>query len=309
MKRRALRRGAWAAVITLAVCIGGGLYLTRDPLPHFLERRSALASATPSAPIVEGDYVLTPVTLVATSGLTVDIAVRRAIADSATTVPLAVVLGGHLAGADAARMLGDTRGVAVAAVSYPFTGDPRPGAATFLREIPKIRGAFLDTPPALLIALDYLVTLPNVDTTRVDAIGVSLGAPFTVIAGALDKRYSRVWVIHGSGGSYAPLEMNMRRTIGFAPLRWLAAGLANVIIAGPRLDPVHWVGQVSPRPFMMVNAEDDERMPRAQVDELFRGAREPKELIWMSGGHVHGDVETITRLVEIVMGRVRRDDP
>lgn len=309
MKRRALRWVAWTAAVALAVCIGGGLYLTRDPRPHFLERRSSLASATPSAAVVDGEYVLTPVKLVATSGLTVDIAVRRAIADSGVRVPLAVVLGGHLAGADAARMLGNTRGVAVAAVSYPFTGDPRPGAATFLREIPKIRGAFLDTPPALMLALDYLMGLPNVDTTRVEAIGVSLGAPFTAIAGALDTRYSRVWVIHGSGGSYAPLEMNMRRTIGFAPLRWLAAGIANVIIAGPRLDPVHWVGQISPRTFMMVNAQDDERMPRAKVDELFRAAWEPKELIWMSGGHVHGDVETITRLVEIVMTRVRRDGP
>jgi len=28
-------------------------------------------------------------------------------------------------------------------------------------------------------------------------------------------------------------------------------------------------------------------------------------MIWMPGKHVHGDVETITRLVDIVMARVR----
>jgi hypothetical protein len=60
---------------------------------------------------------------------------------------------------------------------------------------------------------------------------------------------------------------------------------------------------------MMVNASADERMPRAQVDELFRSAGQPKEMIWMSGGHVHGDVATITRLVDIVMARVREVGP
>jgi hypothetical protein len=55
----------------------------------------------------------------------------------------------------------------------------------------------------------------------------------------------------------------------------------------------------------MVNASSDERMPRAKVEDLYRSAGEPKEQIWMSGGHVHGDSATITRLVDIVMSRVR----
>ena len=206
-------------------------------------------------------------------------------------------------------MLGDTRGVLVAAVSYPFDGDVRPAATTFLREIPKIRGAFLDTPPALMLTLDYLLRLPGVDTTRVEGIGVSLGAPFAVVAGALDPRFTRVWAIHGSGGSYAPLEMNMRRTIHFAPVRIAAAAIADVIIAGPRLDPSRWVDRIAPRTFMMVNATADERMPHAQVEELFLSARAPKEQIQMSGGHVHGDSATITRLVHIVMSRVREATP
>lgn len=59
----------------------------------------------------------------------------------------------------------------------------------------------------------------------------------------------------------------------------------------------------------MVSASDDERMPRAQVQELFRSAREPKEQIWMSGAHVHGDSATIARLVGIVMRHVREAPP
>jgi dienelactone hydrolase len=250
-------------------------------------------------------YEVRRVRVTATSGLAVELTIRRAPDDSAGPLPLVSILGGHYTGRDAVRLLGDTRGTVVAALSYPFEGDPRPHAATFVREIPLIRKAFLDTPPSIMLALDYLLRRPDVDRSRVEAVGVSLGAPFVTIAGALDPRITRVWVLHGSGGSFAPLEMNMRRTIGFAPLRWVAAGVANVIIAGPRLAPERWVADIAPRPFVMVSAEGDERLPRHAVERLFHAAREPKEMIWMPGEHIHADEATIGRLTEIVLERVR----
>jgi hypothetical protein len=194
-------------------------------------------------------------------------------------------------------------------LSYPFSGDRQPNSLTFVREIPRIRRAFLDTPPAIMLALDYLLARDYVDTSRVEGAGVSLGAPFVSIAGALDKRFTRIWAIHGSGGSYRPLEQNMRQTISFAPLRYIAASIANVIIAGPRLDPVHWAPRIAPRPFIMVNADADERLPRSTIEALYRSAREPKELIWLPGGHVRADSATLNRLVEIVMQRMLHDTP
>ena len=296
-----------ALVVGLALVAIGSAYLVRDPLPRFLERRSALAAVSEGQLSLDRGYDLQVVRITATSGLAVDLTLRRSPADSGRRLPLVVVLGGHHTGRNAVRLLGDTRGTVVAALSYPFTGDPRPDAVTFLRDIPKIRAAFLDTPPALMLALDYLLRRDDVDTTQVEAVGVSLGAPFVCIAGALDPRYTRVWVMHGSGGSFAPLEMNMRRTIPFAPLRVLAAGVANVILAGPRLAPEQWVGRIAPRPFIMVSAEGDERLPRDAVDALYRNAREPKEAIWMPGSHVHADSATVRKLSDIVLEHVRRD--
>jgi len=305
MAARANRTGrrllAGIAVATSVALVGATAWLLRDPRARFVERHSSVARAVVGAAAVEEGFELTPVRVEATSGLAVDLAVRRAVADRARTLPLVVILGGHYTGRDAARMLGDTRGVVAAAVSYPFTGDPRPDAGTFLREIPQIRAAFLDTPPALMLALDYLLQLPGVDRSRVELVGVSLGAPFASVAGALDSRFTRVWAVHGSGGSYAPLEMSMRRTIGFAPLRAVAAAAASVIVAGPRLAPERWVPEIAPRPFVMVNATGDERLPRASVDALYRSAREPKRIIWMDGGHVHRDAATIQRLVGVVL--------
>jgi hypothetical protein len=300
-KKRKVLILAATFVVGLAVFV---VFLLRDPRPRFEERRSSLASVVESQPVIDGASSFQDVTLTATSGLQVRLNVRRQVGDSGRVLPGVVILGGHVTGAAAAKLVGEAPGIAVAAMSYPFTGNPKPGTATFLREIPKIRAAFLDTPPALMLVMDYLHRRGDVDTNRIEAVGVSLGAPFVTIAGALDSRFSRVWALHGSGGSYAPLESSMRRTISFGPLRAVAATIANVLISGPRLAPERWAAQISPRPFIMVNATDDERLPRASVEALYAGAAEPKELIWMSGRHIHADAETIQRLVGIVKARV-----
>ena len=301
-----LAQRRWVGALTVLTAMGAaGAYLLRDPEPQFLARRSALARVITGTPYLDRGYELQQVRLTATSGLSVELTLRRAPGDTGR-LPLVVILGGHHTGRDAVRLLDDTRGTLVAAMSYPFTGDPRPDAATFLREIPAIRAAFLDTPPAIMLSLDYLLGRTDVDRCRVEAVGVSLGAPFVTIAGALDQRLTRVWVLHGSGGSFAPLEMNMRRTIRFAPVRYFAAALANVIIDGPRLAAERWVPRIAPRPFVMVSAEGDERLPRASVEALYRSAREPKELIWMPGRHIHADTSTVRQLAAIVLARTRR---
>jgi hypothetical protein len=298
------RRVLVAAALGVAVLVAFTAYLLRDPRPRFLERRSGIASIVESPPFVEGTSVFQDVRITATSGLAVNINVRRELADSGRILPSVMILGGHVTGAAAARLVGPTPGIAVAAVSYPFTGNPKPGTATFLREIPQIRGAFLDTPPALMLVMDYLHRRADVDSSRIEAVGVSLGAPFVTIAGALDPRFTRVWALHGSGGSYAPLEASMRRTIGFAPARMLAATIANVIIAGPRLAPEKWASEIAPREFIMVNAKDDERLPLESVEALYQAAAQPKELIWTEGKHIRADAETIHRLVGIVRARI-----
>jgi dienelactone hydrolase len=295
------------ALTTILLLVGIGLYLTRDPRPHYAARRSRLAEVEAGAQVIEGGYVLQPVRLRASSGLSVDITVKRAIADSGRTLPVVLVLGGHRTGRDAVRLVGPTAGTMVAGMSYPYAGDPRPEKLTFLRDIPKIRQAFLDTPPAAMLALDYLLARPDADISRVEAVGVSLGAPFVVAAGALDHRVTRVWAMHGSGGSYAPLEMAMRRTIGIAPLRWVAAAISNVIIDGPWLAPERWVASISPRAYVQINTRDDERLPRKYMERLFATAREPKEMIWVEGAHIRSDTAVVRPLVRLVLNRLGVD--
>lgn len=304
MKRRIL---LGLTVIVVLVLVAGVTYLMRDPVPRFLERRSAIAGVTPGTPVLAGESSIQPVRLSATSGLTVEIAVRRHRADTVTgqRLPLVVILDGNVTAPEAARLVGEKPGVIIATLAYPFTGDPLPRSLALFGQIPAIRNGIHDTPPAIMLALDYLLRQPGVDPNRVEAVGVSLGAPFITIAGALDRRVTRVWAIHGYAGSRAQLSARMRSALPSDPLRRAAAAVADGIIGGPRLAPEKWVSRIAPRRFIMINARDDDRMPREAVDALYQSAADPKEMIWMPGGRVRPGSLTLQQLIDIVVARVR----
>lgn len=308
--RRRLRLTGVVALVVLTTAIAASLWLTRDPEPRMLERRSGLAGVTEGPVVREGNHELRDVRLRAESGIDVDLTIKRRIADPSTKRrrPVAIVLGGHRTARSAVNFIPDAGEMIVAALSYPYAGEPRPDALEFVRDIPNIRQAFLDTPPAIMLALDYLLAQPDVDPGWVELVGVSLGGPFVTIAAALDERVSRVWVVHGSAGSYGPLEVSMRREIPVPGLRHAAAALSALII-NPRMAPEKWAHRVAPRPFVMVNARDDERMPRKLVERLFESANEPKSIVWLPGGHVRSSAAVLRPLVDTVVAMMAREPP
>lgn len=299
----------WIVIALAVVLVASGIAvqaLLRDPRPRFQERRSHLVDARREVPeLVNGHWIQT-VHLTAASGLEVGVSIKWPADDAvpASPRPLLLLLGGHRTGRDAVNLIGDTRGTVVAAVSYPFSGNARVKGLEVIPEIPAIRRALLDTPPALMLALDHLLTRPDVDPAAVEMVGVSLGAPFVCIAGALDPRVARVWSVHGAGDPRTLLDHNLKRHISFAPLRSLVATAAHLLI-GPQLDPERWVGGIAPRPFVMINAEEDERLPRATVERLYDHALAPREITWMPGPHVlPRRAELVQALVDAVLARV-----
>jgi pimeloyl-ACP methyl ester carboxylesterase len=52
--------------------------------------------------------------------------------------------------------------------------------------------------------------------------------------------------------------------------------------------PLDDVGKIAPRPFFMIHAERDQRMPMSDTEALFAAAGEPKE-IWIAPGADHGE--------------------
>ena len=70
----------------------------------------------------------------------------------------------------------------VAAIEYPYHGAPNPKGLAVVREVPAIRRAILDTPPAILLALDYLLAQRDVDSARVKLRHRSAPVPARVAA-------------------------------------------------------------------------------------------------------------------------------
>lgn len=304
-----LHIGAAAVALLVLVSAVGVIRLRRDLEPGIQARRGFVDSVEVSEEVRTEGFLQYLVTLRSTSGLEVDLGIKRPVdrdrAAERRPRPLAILIGGHETGRDAIDLVQDTRGVAVAALSYPYHGPGKPKGLAFLRAVPAIQRGIRDTPAALLLALDWLAGEPWVDPRRIDLVGVSLGAPFACVAGALDPRFVRVWSLHGAGNPRLLIEHSLRRKVSFDPFRAMAASIVSLLAYGERLAPERWVARIAPRPFLMVNASDDERLPREAVLALYESAREPKELLWTEGKHVGpGNADAITSLVDLVLARM-----
>ncbi len=303
MSRRSVRIAA-AGIVLLA--IAAAAWLLRNPEPVFAARTGPLVRADTLAIRRDGGMLEQELALTSATGLRVHVAVRRpspAPGDTARRM-LFLLLGGQERGRGAAALVADTRGTVVASFDYPYDGDHRAKGLAVVAQVPAIRRALYDSPPAVTLALDYLLSRPDVDLARVELVGASFGASFATIAAARDPRVTRLWIAHGGGKPLAMINAGLEREIPVAPLRWPVAGLATLLASGPRFAAERWVGRVSPRPVVMLNALEDERIPRASVEALWNAAREPKLQVWLPGRHMQGNRQEVLRaLIDTVMAR------
>ena len=312
-RRLALRAVlAAAALALLLIALGVAVALApvmRDPSERFLERKGTIASAEETGAWTLGDTLLKEVTVTSSTGLAVDFSVRVPPEALAGPRPLVVILAGQGTGRDAARYSADSRGVVVAALSYPYRRDLPRGLWNLLAEVPAMQRAVLDTGPAVLLATDWLLEQPYVDRERVELAGGSFGAFLAAVPAALEPRFRRLWLVHGGADSQRVIAQGLRSHIGFGPARRAVAWFLFTVAGGQHLAPEKWVGRISPRPVICINALDDESIPRASAEALHRALGEPHEVIWMPGGHVlpkRG--ETIRQLTELVFSRVVEDE-
>jgi hypothetical protein len=316
MSRRSLKTvlrwlllvGAGCAVVVPLGCVA---WLSRDPLPGILARRDSIRSASVEEMSRDSGHVNERVVLSGVNGLNVRMILRRPAGDTSGDAivrrPIFVILGGYRTGDMAATLIPDTHGSIIVALAYPYEGDLRVKGLNVLPQVPNVRRAILDTPPAVMLALDYLLRRPDVDPTAVEMVGASFGSAFGCVVGALDNRITRVWSVYGAARPYDQIELNLRKSIPLGPARHVVAFAANLFAAGRHLDPERWAPRISPRQFIMINARADERMPTDAVHALFSAASEPKELIWLDGPHLHRSrPEVLAGLVNAVLERASR---
>jgi fermentation-respiration switch protein FrsA (DUF1100 family) len=303
MKKRFLKI---FGVSVLAVIALYALELAVPKRAYFIERAGIPATVEQSASN-EAGIVSEQISVRSNTGLAVTMRVRRPEITAGSRVPLLVVIGGQATGKDAVDLVGEPDRIAYLAIDYPYSGQRSlHGFSESLRAVPGIQKAFLDTPPALSLAVSWALQQEWVDPARVELVGVSLGVPFAAVAGAVDARFSRVWLLHGGVENLSWVEHAAEQSIENGALRSLAARAVLFLAYGNSFNTRHWIGATAPRPVVFIAACDDDFVPRDSVTALVDGASSQHvEIIWTEGLHIGTRrVRELQQLLDIVISRV-----
>jgi len=203
--------------------------------------------------------------------------------------PAVVLLAGLNTGRESLDWVMDvpeTRHVAFLTLDYPYQGKTHFENLEFLANLIPIYQALFDGVSAGIYARRYLAKLPEIDSRRIFIVGVSFGAFYSIVSGGLDPEFAMVAAFFGGADIAALLNHNMERQgmLKLAPVRWLASRIGALILHP--LEPTLWAPRIAPRPFLMINGNQDESVPREYVTMLFGAAGEPKKLIWIDSQHI-----------------------
>ncbi len=299
------RRFALTTVAGVLVLVLGLLWWRQGPEGLILLAR---ASVTPdSSP--NPAYRLDKVTLTGTDGTQIACALRVPVPPSAPHSRIGVVLSGGIeTGRRAALLVAPSFDGVVLSCDYPWRDPTRLSTVGFLVTLPAIRREVLATPAALRVEAQYLWTRPEVDTTRIAAVGASLGVPSVSAWAAWDRRASAVALVMGGADLGAILEANLGGEVRWRALRRPVAAILAWLLRP--LEPGNTVGRVAPRPVLIIGAAADERIPRRSTELLFAAAREPKELQWVGGPHLlPRDTALLRSITDSTLAWVQRHLP
>jgi hypothetical protein len=254
------------------------------------ERRlGTLASVTIEARTQSGGATLATIehlTLATTAGVRFRCVVRSPLdGGGGGRHPAIVLQGGIGTGRRAVLTIDSTYAGVAISCDYPFRDPSRRSSLSFLAGLPRTRAELLSTPQALSLAADYLAQRPDVDTTRLAAVGASLGVPPVAAWAATDPRPRAVALVYFGADLGGILGINLRRRIGAGWLRALVGGALGLCLRP--LEPSRTVAALAPRPLLVIGASDDERIPARFVRSLYDAAREPKRLVLFPGRHLH----------------------
>ncbi len=138
---------------------------------------------------------------------------------------------------------------------------------------------------ALVRAVDWLAQRPDVDSSRIGALGFSWSGYVLAQVAAKDARI-RATVLESTPGD---ADECTRWEFGRFGLLTQLPALAADRLAGIRASDgraIDAIGSISPRPVFLVSGDRDPTVPPFMVEELYASARDPKEL-WIvpQAGH------------------------
>jgi len=206
--------------------------------------------------------------------------------------PCIIIMHGYGGDKNGLQMLAPVfamRGTTTFAIDAEYHGDRKqPGSDTLSAYIYRNRDAFIQTVIDLRRAIDFLQSRPEMDGKRIGYIGLSMGGILGGILAGVDERVQAPILIV-AGGDWGYLFANSQHPNAVQlrqknPELFKNPQKINEVVG--TIDPVNWVGRIAPRPLLMINGKDDQIVPKECTERLFAAAKEPKEILWLEGGHM-----------------------
>ncbi|HEX9828700.1 MAG TPA: hypothetical protein VGB10_00695 [Bacteroidota bacterium] len=216
--------------------------------------------------------------------------------------PAALLCVGIETGKEVIGMIEGQDSVALVAVNYPFEGEMDFRGWSAVGTTFRLRSMAFRTVPLLLTCLDWMFQHKRIDRSDVTVVSVSFGVFTGLPAAVIDQRVKQAAVVQAGGDLSGVIASNAER-VGVPVPAWLAGWLGGAILAP--FEPNKYVPYLMPRRLLMVNGEGDTMFPKESALALYDEAREPKELVWHTSGHVMpGERELIRELTNVVVERL-----
>jgi dienelactone hydrolase len=133
-------------------------------------------------------------------------------------------------------------------------------------------------------ARSILASRPEIDPARIGITGISMGGIVAALAAGVDGDFARVAPIL-AGGDLAAIIFHAHETRKLRA-KFEAKGLgrddAAVVFAG--VEPVNFASRIGADRCLMINAANDEVIPRATTLKLHEAAGRP-QIVWLPAAH------------------------
>jgi uncharacterized protein len=139
-------------------------------------------------------------------------------------------------------------------------------------------------------AIDYIWNLPETHESPLFLVGFSAGAAVSIYVAAQDKRVSGVAACACpadfrtiSEASDPQKTLNYFRNIGIIRDSNFPPSLNVWLNSFRKIDALHSVADISPRPLILLHASEDPVVPVSNARELYKKAGEPRKLVIVDG--------------------------
>jgi hypothetical protein len=213
-------------------------------------------------------------------------------------LPVVMVLGGLVTGADNIRYIKDAGDNAIVGYAWPIPVRLH-GVSAFMLQAPGLYHNVMTIPGQVASALHWLMNQPWADAERISLLGFSQGA---LAAPAVQDMAAhdgiRIgWTIIAYGG--APLGAVLAGNPHMKPT-WLGEALAPLVdLVFHSLEPNIHLPRLSGK-FLVLEGRDDRLIPEAARNLLREAVPQPKTVITFEGDHMGVGPDKMALLQKII---------